>query len=450
MQTLKPDSNLGRFRLLTLLGRGGMGEVWKAEDPRLGRVVAIKILPPELANPDLRIRFERESKILAALNHPGIAHIYEAGEEIPAGGQSKISFLVMEYIEGRSLAQLLSSGPLTVRNAVRLGRQIAKALSAAHESEIVHRDLKPANIMVTPRNQIKILDFGLARPTGSAFKAGAQTLPDVTTSGMVLGTAAYLSPEQVRGETADIRCDIWAAGCVLYQMLSGRRPFPSDSLPEILAAVLRDDPQNLAEIVDGVPPVVKSLVERCLNKDPGKRPQNAREIAAVLKDAYLQLRQGTGGPDSITENPDDDDNSPPIPLSAETINRYLRLTNAAFPQLVHGNGNPYTELVHKGTKVGLMISDDRSDHGEFVVFVAPLFTLPAGHRSNFYRKLLSLSNGLSGIAQFSIDIETHSVNLVCIRRLSNLDPRQFAQTLDQIQDSAEKFMGPLKHEFGIH
>ena len=157
----------------------------------------------------------------------------------------------MEFIDGRSLSQALASGPLPVLTAVRIARQIAKALSAAHKAGIVHRDLKPANIMLTARNQVKVLDFGLARQTSGAPAFAA--MPEVTVSGMVLGTAAYLSPEQVRGEAAGIRSDIWAFGCVLYQMLGGRRPFPGESIPEILASVLRDEPEDLLRLNQGVP-----------------------------------------------------------------------------------------------------------------------------------------------------------------------------------------------------
>src|SRR5262245_45928717 len=217
MQTLVPETVLGRFKLIAPLGKGGMGEVWKARDERLGREVAIKVLPPDLANQDLRIRFERESKILAALKHQHIAQLYEEGEEFPVNpqpqpGAEKVSFLVMEFIDGRSLSQALSSGPLPILMAVRLARQIARALGAAHKAGIIHRDLKPANIMLTTRNQVKVLDFGLARPTGGA--AGFATMPEVTVSGMILGTAAYLSPEQVRGDAASIASDVWAFGCV--------------------------------------------------------------------------------------------------------------------------------------------------------------------------------------------------------------------------------------------
>jgi serine/threonine protein kinase len=445
MQLLTPETRLDRFKLVTFIGRGGMGEVWKAEDELLGREVAIKILPPELANPDLKIRFEREYKILAALNHPGIAHLYEAGEDyakIPdtPRGPTKISFLVMEFIEGKSLSLILSSGSLPVVTAIRMGRQISKALTAAHEAGIVHRDLKPANIMVTARNQVKILDFGLARPLAQHIHTKAPALPEVTTSGMVLGTAAYLAPEQIKGDQADVRSDIWALGCVLYQMIGGQRPFPQDSIPEVLASVLRDDPIDLSTLNHDVPSALKALIEKCLDKEAEKRPQEAKEISAVLKDILQELKQGQPSSPSIATEA-------ALSASAEMLNRFLRMVNPAFPQLTAKEGKVgFVEVEHRGAKIGILVVPKPS--GDQVAFVAPIFRLPEGDSYRIYSRLLSLCNGHTDVGRFSIDEETRTVNLTCVRNCGSLESRQFRHTLDALSTAYHKLANPLIQEFG--
>lgn len=448
MQLLTPETRLDRFKLVTLLGRGGMGEVWKAIDELLGREVAIKILPPELANPDLKIRFEREYKILATLNHPGIAHLYEAGEEyaqIPdtPRGPTKISFLVMEFVEGKSLSLILSSGSLPVVTTVRLGRQISKALSAAHEAGIVHRDLKPANIMVTSRNQVKVLDFGLARPLTQHLHNKGLALPDVTTSGMVLGTAAYLAPEQIKGDQADVRSDIWALGCVLYQMLGGQRPFPADSIPEVLASVLRDEPDDLSTLNPVVPVSLKVLVEKCLHKDPEKRPQEVREISGALKDILQELRQGPPSSPSIATEAA----GPQLSAGAEMLNRYLRMVNPAFPQITAKDSRVgFVELEHRGAKIGILVVPKPS--GDQVVFVAPVFRLQTGDSFRIFVRLLSLCNGHTDVGRFSIDEETRTVNLACVRNCSSLESRQFRHTLEAMSSAYHRLALPLRQEFG--
>ncbi len=446
MQLLTPETRLNRFKLVSFLGRGGMGEVWKAEDELLGREVAIKILPPELANPDLKIRFEREYKILAALNHPGIAHLYEAGEEyaqIPdtPRGPAKISFLVMEFIEGRSLSAILNSGALPVVTSARLGRQISKALTAAHEAGIVHRDLKPANIMVTARNQVKVLDFGLARPLTQHVHTKGPSLPEVTTSGMVLGTAAYLAPEQIKGDHADVRSDIWALGCVLYQMLSGQRPFPQDSIPEVLASVLRDDPTDLGTLNPAVPAALKSLIEKCLDKQAENRPQEAKEISAALKEILQEFRQGPPSSPSIAAD------VAQLSASAEMLNRFLRMVNPAYPQLTAKEGKVgFVEIEHSGAKIGILVVPKPS--GDQVAFVTPIFNLPEGDSFRIYSRLLSLCNGHTDVGRFSIDEETRTVNLTCVRNCSSLESRHFRHTLDAISTAYHKLANPLVQEFG--
>ncbi|HJZ11999.1 MAG TPA: protein kinase [Acidobacteriota bacterium] len=450
MYLLTAGTLLGRFKLLNLLGKGGMGEVWRAQDPRLGREVAIKLLPPELAkDPDLHIRFERESKILAALNNSNIAQIYEAGEEIPQGDSipiepEKVSFLVMELIEGRSLSQILSSSRIPVGLAARLARQIARALAAAHKAGIVHRDLKPANIMVTPENQVKVLDFGLARPMGGAF-GPVHTLPEVTIPGMVMGTAAFLSPEQVKGNPADLRTDIWAFGCVLYQMLAGRRPFDSNSVPEILAGILRDDPVELSRLNPSLPPALTDLVKRCLLKDPDKRPQSAQEISLALKNIIEQMRGGGEG--RVDSRSDDLEQGTPGQVTVETINRYLKTIRADFPQLsAKKRGAAFVEVQHRGASIGMLVTS-KSPGSDMIAFILPLNSLPAGNLQAYYKRLLVLSNGHTDIAQFAVDQQNQKTNLTCVRMCSHMDYKEFLYTLDAMANVSRNIALPLSVEF---
>src|SRR6266446_7055822 len=216
---LSVGEKLGPYEILALIGKGGMGEVYRARDPRLNRDIAIKVSAAQFSE-----RFEREAKAIAALNHPNICQIYDVGP----------NYLVMEFIEGES-----PKGPMPLDETLRIARQIADALEAAHEKGIVHRDLKPANIMITPAGTVKVLDFGLAKavepePTGSPETSPTLTMR-ATQMGMILGTAAYMSPEQARGKTVDKRADIWAFGVVLYELLTGERPFKGEDVPETLA-----------------------------------------------------------------------------------------------------------------------------------------------------------------------------------------------------------------------
>jgi serine/threonine-protein kinase len=237
-----PGTVLGPYEITSLLGRGGMGEVWRARDRRLGRDVAIKTLPDEFAkNEDRLARFQREAKLLAPLNHPNIAGIYGLEE---LGGAS---FLILELVEGETLVDRLTHGPIPIEEALPLALQITAALEAAHEKGIVHRDLKPGNIKVTPDGRIKVLDFGLAKAladdVGDASLSHSPTLSMAATQqGVILGTAAYMSPEQARGRRVDKRADIWSFGCVLYEMLTGQRPFDGTDISEVLAGVIKSDP----------------------------------------------------------------------------------------------------------------------------------------------------------------------------------------------------------------
>jgi serine/threonine protein kinase len=293
-------SQLAHFRITAKLGAGGMGEVYRAEDSKLGREVAIKVLPAAfVANEDLLTRFEREARVLARLTHPQVAGIYEVGEE------DGVHFLVMELVPGRTLADRLADGPLRRRDAVAIAAKIARGLEAAHEQGIVHRDLKPGNVMVDDRGGVKILDFGLAKALGPAHAPGAATIAatptlplGATLVGTVLGTAAYMSPEQARGEAADQRSDIWSFGVVLWEMLTGRRLFGASSLSDTLAAVLRDEIDSAA-VPSDCPAAVKRTMLRCLERDPEVRLHHiadARiELEAVLGDESAWRSQVDSG-----------------------------------------------------------------------------------------------------------------------------------------------------------
>ncbi len=279
---LANGSRLGLYDIIAPLGVGGMGEVYRAKDTKLGRSVAVKVLPDAfLADPDRVPRFEREAKVLAALNHPNIAALYGMEE---AEGRH---FLVMELVEGETLAERLQRGRLEVEDALRIAVHIADALEAAHEQGIVHRDLKPANVKITPDDKVKVLDFGLAKAMETAPAAGNLTTSPTlsmmaTQAGLILGTAAYMSPEQAKGFRADHRSDIFSFGAVLYEMLTGRQSFHGDTAPEILASVLVRDP-DLAALPPNLNPRLIDLLKRCLEKSPKRRWQAIGDVRAEFE-----------------------------------------------------------------------------------------------------------------------------------------------------------------------
>lgn len=283
---ISPGTRLGPYEILAPLGAGGMGEVYRARDPRLNREVAIKVLPRDfLEGEERKTRFEREAKLLAALNHPNIASIYSF-EEISSSSASQ-HVLVMELVEGEGLDEKIRSGPLPLEEALSYGRQIAEALEAAHEKGIVHRDLKPANVRVTPKGVVKLLDFGLAKAgpaLASRADAESPTVSRVSEPGLVLGTVGYMSPEQVRGLPADARSDLFSLGAVLYEMFTGRRAFRRETAAEILTAILREDPPDLAASGAQIPSAVSAVVLQCLEKDPSRRFSSAGSLAARLTD----------------------------------------------------------------------------------------------------------------------------------------------------------------------
>ena len=280
---LAPGTKLGDFEILGPLGAGGMGEVYRARDPKLGREVAIKVLPEALSRDAERLtRFEREARILASLNHPGIATLYGLEND---GGKH---FLVMELVPGETLAARIARGPLAIDEAISIFAQIADALEAAHEKRIIHRDLKPANLMLTPEGKPKVLDFGLA-------KAQAADIPpqdlsqsptftrDATEAGVILGTAPYMSPEQAKGQVVDKRTDVWALGCCLFEALTGKPSFQGDTVSETLAKILEREPRCEA-LPERTPAGLLSLLKRCLRKDPRRRIHDIADVRIVLEE----------------------------------------------------------------------------------------------------------------------------------------------------------------------
>ena len=295
---MTPGARLGVYDVTAQLGEGGMGAVYRARDTKLQRDVALKVLLPEVANdPERLARFRREAQTLAALNHPHIGAIYGLEESAPSAGAGQASTiaLVLELVEGPTLADRIARGPIPVDEALPIARQIAEALEAAHEQGIIHRDLKPANIKVKDDGTVKVLDFGLAKAMEPA--AGSRqsatgiansptiTSPAMTQAGMILGTAAYMAPEQARGKAVDRRADIWAFGAVLFEMLSGRRPFEGEDMTEVLGAVVRLEPPWDALPLP-VPARVTQALRLCLRKDPKQRVGDIRDVRLALEGAF--------------------------------------------------------------------------------------------------------------------------------------------------------------------
>ena len=276
--TLQPGSRLGPYEILSPLGAGGMGEVYRAKDPRLGRDVAIKVLPSSFSSdPDRLKRFEQEARAAGVLNHPNITAVHDLGTHDGA------PYVVQELLEGETLRAELAGGRFSPRRAIECAIQIAQGLAAAHEKGIVHRDLKPENVFVTKDGRVKILDFGLAKLTETAASSNATNLPTATEPGVVMGTIGYMSPEQVKGKPADARSDIFALGAILYEMLSGQRAFRGDSAGETMAAILKEDPPDLSVTNQNVSPGLERIVRHCLEKNPERRFQSASDIAFDLE-----------------------------------------------------------------------------------------------------------------------------------------------------------------------
>ncbi|MEO6212358.1 MAG: protein kinase [Vicinamibacterales bacterium] len=288
---LTTGTQIGAYEILGLLGVGGMGEVYRARDVRLQRDVALKVLPASLLqDPERRARFEREARVLASLSHPNIAGIF--GIEDATGTDGRTPVLVLEFVDGQTLADRIGAGRIAVDDGIAIALQVAEALEAAHDRGIIHRDLKPANVQVTRDGVVKVLDFGLAKAldadtTGShADPAQSPTLTSASTQlGMIMGTAAYMAPEQARGKSADRRADIWAFGALLFELLTGTRAFPGETVSDTLAAILTTEPE-WTQLPPETPPAIRALIRRCLNRDPRQRLQSIGEARIVLAQGH--------------------------------------------------------------------------------------------------------------------------------------------------------------------
>ncbi|MBX3192679.1 MAG: serine/threonine protein kinase [Labilithrix sp.] len=279
-----PDASLGetlgRYRLVRLLGRGGMGVVYLADDERLGRSVALKVLPADaVGNAERRRRFVREAKLAASLSHPNIATVHDAGEI------DQRMFIAIEYVEGETLRDRLASGPLAPAEIVRIGSAVARGLAKAHDAGIIHRDIKPENVMLAA-DAVKILDFGTAKTlSGALATPGDGAATTETADGRILGTPAYMSPEQAKGRPVDRRTDVFSLGVTLYEMATGRRAFEGETTLEVLIAIDRDDPPRASTQNRAVPPALERVIHRCLRKDPAQRYASAGELGEDLERA---------------------------------------------------------------------------------------------------------------------------------------------------------------------
>jgi Tol biopolymer transport system component/predicted Ser/Thr protein kinase len=285
--SISEGRELGSYRIMSLLGAGGMGKVYLGKDTRLGRTVAIKILAREkVADAERKHRFMQEARAASALNHPNIVTLYDIATD------SDIDFLVMEYVEGQSLHNRIPPNGLPLQEALAYATQIADALAAAHAAGIVHRDIKPANVMVTEKGLVKVLDFGLAKLAGATEKVSPNSPTEVTRTqrGLIVGTAAYMSPEQASGKRVDTRADIFAVGVVLYEMLTGRRAFEKETVLATLGAVMYEEPAPLGTVVKSMPPELIRIVDRCLRKDPERRIQTMADLKVALEELQESLK----------------------------------------------------------------------------------------------------------------------------------------------------------------
>ena len=283
--SLSPGHRLAHYEILEPIGKGGMGAVYRARDGKLGRDVAIKVLPDEFAQDTERLRrFQREAKVLASLNHPNIASIYGLEQS------ESTHYLVLELVPGETLAERIARGPIPVDEALEIASKIADALEAAHEQGIVHRDLKPANIMLTPDDKVIVLDFGLAKAfvdeTPNADNSMSPTLTrDATRVGVILGTAAYMSPEQAKGKHVDKRTDVWAFGAVLYEMLTGKRAFAGEDVSDTLAYVLTKEPE-WESLPANTTAALRQVLRLCLTKDPKRRVRDVADVRLAIDGAF--------------------------------------------------------------------------------------------------------------------------------------------------------------------
>ena len=365
-------SRLGAYEILSLLGAGGMGEVYRARDTTLGREVAVKLLPRELAaDPARRSRLEREARLLASLNHPGIATLHGLEE---ADGQR---FLVMELVPGQTLAERLHRGPLPIPEALAVGRQMAEALETAHEKGVIHRDLKPANVTLTPDGRVKILDFGLAKALEGTDEAAAAPGEGATREGTVLGTPSYMSPEQARGQSVDRRTDIWAFGCCLYESLGGRRAFGGKTTSDALAAVLDREP-DWGALPEAVPDSARRLLRRCLTKDVRKRLQH-------IGDARLELEETGADPERRSKHGPRRFRVSPAPVVAAVLGALAAGLVGGLVWRVTSGRPAATRPVPPVTRLTLRLEEEEARDLRLTVsaFFIPFALSPDGTRLTF-------------------------------------------------------------------
>ena len=298
---LTPGSRLGPYEILAPLGAGGMGEVYRARDPRLGREVALKVLPEELsADKDRLSRFEQEARSASALNHPNIITIYEIGQV------EHVSYIAMELVDGKTLRELSASDPLPVRRAIGIAVQVAEGLAKAHSAGIVHRDLKPENVMVSKDAFVKILDFGLAKlvePESGELSAMPTLARPETHPGTVLGTVGYMSPEQASGQPLDFRSDQFSFGSILYEITTGQKAFARKTAAETMSAIIREEPEPLGKLRPELPPPLRWIVERCLAKDPEERYASTRDLARELAGVRDHISEVSSGAEALIGTP---------------------------------------------------------------------------------------------------------------------------------------------------
>jgi eukaryotic-like serine/threonine-protein kinase len=369
---LASGHKLGPYEIISPLGEGGMGEVYRARDSKLKRDVAIKVLPADVANdPERMARFQREAEVLASLNHPHIAQVY--GLENPAGHLT--AALVMELVEGEDLAQRIARGSIPLDEALPIARQIAEALEAAHDAGVVHRDLKPANVKVRSDGTVKVLDFGLAKALerseghqADAKVSALQTItsPAMTVGGMILGTAAYMSPEQAKAKPVDKRADIWAFGCVLYEMLTGKRAFKGDDVTDIITSVMRDTPDWQALPVE-TPSAIRTLLRRCIEKDPRKRAPHMAIARMEIDDAMTSTGELVHSPSATPKKRSTWRVALPIALTVAALgagwagSRYFTSAPApATPIRFQFDGPPSVEFSQRVTAFLAVAPDGRS------------------------------------------------------------------------------------------